>query len=39
MFRIRRKLLLLALAVLPALSSGCNPFVMGPFTPVPIQPM
>ena len=38
MFHIRRRLLLLALAVLPALSSGCNPFAMGPFTPVPIQP-
>jgi hypothetical protein len=35
---IRRKVLLLALAVLPALSVGCNPFGLGFLTPVPVQP-
>lgn len=38
MFRIRRHLLLLAVAVLPALSTGCNPFTLGLLTPIPIQP-
>src|SRR5688500_10586112 len=35
---IRRKLLLLALAVLPAWTSGCNPFTLGFLTPIPVQP-
>ncbi len=35
---IRRKLLLFALAVLPALSVGCNPFGLGFLTPIPVQP-
>lgn len=34
---IRRKLWLLALAVLPT-AAGCNPFTMGFFTPIPVQP-
>lgn len=34
---IRRKLWLLALAVLPT-ATGCNPFTMGFFTPIPVQP-
>jgi hypothetical protein len=38
MFRIRRHLLLLAVAVLPALSTGCNPLTLGLLTPVPVQP-
>jgi hypothetical protein len=38
MFKIRRRLLLLALAMLPATSSGCNPFGLGIFTPCPVQP-
>jgi hypothetical protein len=38
MFCLRRKLLLLTVAVLPVWSIGCNPFGIGPFTPVPIQP-
>ena len=38
MFQIRRKLLLLTVAVLPVWAIGCNPFTMGWFTPVPIQP-
>ena len=37
MFRIRR-LLLIAAAVLPSLATGCNPFTMGFFTPIPVQP-
>ena len=37
MFRIRR-LLLLAAAVLPSVAAGCNPFTMGLFTPIPVQP-
>jgi len=35
---IRRKLLLLALAVLPAWTTGCNPFTLGFLTPIPVQP-
>lgn len=35
---IRRKLLLLALAVLPSGLTGCNPFGLGLLTPVPVQP-
>jgi hypothetical protein len=35
---IRRKLWLLALAVLPAATAGCNPFTMNLLTPVPVQP-
>ena len=35
---IRRKLLLLALAVLPAWATGCNPFTLGFLTPIPVQP-
>lgn len=35
---IRRKLWLLALAVLPTVSAGCNPFTLGFLTPVPVQP-
>ena len=35
---IRRKLWLLALAVLPTVASGCNPFTLGLLTPVPVQP-
>jgi hypothetical protein len=35
---IRRKLGLLAAAVLPAAAAGCNPFAMGFLTPIPIQP-
>ena len=35
---MRRKLWLLAFAVLPACSTGCNPLAMGFLTPVPIQP-
>jgi hypothetical protein len=38
MFRIRRHLLLLAAAAVPALSAGCNPFTMGLLTPIPVQP-
>lgn len=34
---IRRKIWLLALAVLPT-ATGCNPFTMGFFTPIPVQP-
>ncbi|HSQ57740.1 MAG TPA: hypothetical protein VLM40_18605 [Gemmata sp.] len=37
MSRIRR-LLLLAAAVLPVASLGCNPLTMGFLTPIPIQP-
>jgi hypothetical protein len=37
MFRIRR-LLLLAAAVIPALSAGCNPLTLGLWTPIPVQP-
>lgn len=37
MSRIRR-LLMLAVAVLPAATAGCNPLALGLFTPVPIQP-
>ena len=37
MFRIRR-LLMLAAALLPSLATGCNPFTMGWFTPIPVQP-
>src|SRR5690606_15341605 len=35
---IRRKLWLLAAAMLPASAVGCNPLAMGFLTPVPIQP-
>ena len=35
---IRRKLWLVALAVLPVWGAGCNPFAMGFLTPVPVQP-
>ena len=35
---LRRKLWLVALAVLPACGTGCNPLGMGFLTPVPIQP-
>jgi hypothetical protein len=35
---IRRKLWLLAMAVLPASATGCNPLAMGLLTPVPVQP-
>jgi hypothetical protein len=38
MSRIRRHLLLLAVAVLPVASTGCNPFTLGLLTPVPVQP-
>ncbi len=38
MSRIRRHLLLLAAAAVPALSAGCNPFTLGLLTPIPIQP-
>ncbi len=34
----RRKLGLLAAAAVPAALSGCNPFSMGVFTPVPVPP-
>jgi hypothetical protein len=37
MFRIRR-LLMLAAALLPSLATGCNPFTLGWFTPIPVQP-
>ena len=37
MSRIRR-LLLLAAATLPVVSGGCNPFTIGIFTPIPVQP-
>ena len=37
MSRIRR-LLLLAAAVLPVVSGGCNPFTIGIFTPIAVQP-
>ena len=35
---IRRKLWLLALAGLPAASTGCNPLTLGFLTPIPVQP-
>ena len=35
---IRRKLWLLAAAVLPSLATGCNPFTLGFLTPIPVQP-
>ena len=35
---IRRKLWLLAAAMLPASATGCNPLAMGFFTPIPVQP-
>ena len=35
---IRRKLWLLALAVLPVAASGCNPLALGLLTPVAVQP-
>ena len=35
---IRRKLWLLALAVLPTASAGCNPLTLGFLTPIPVQP-
>ena len=35
---IRRKLWLLAVAVLPAYATGCNPLSMGFLTPVPVPP-
>ena len=38
MFWIRRKLWLLAVAILPVGVVGCNPLTLGFFTPVPVQP-
>ena len=38
MSSVRRKLWLLAAAVLPAVSAGCNPLTLGLWTPVPVQP-
>jgi hypothetical protein len=38
MARIRRYLLLLATAVAPALTVGCNPLTLGLWTPIPVQP-
>ena len=38
MIRIRRHVLLLAVAALPVAATGCNPFTLGMFTPVPMQP-
>lgn len=38
MFRTRRHVLLLAVAAFQVAAVGCNPFTMGLFTPVPIQP-
>jgi len=38
MFRFRRHVLMLAVAVFPVSAVGCNPFTMGLLTPVPIQP-
>jgi hypothetical protein len=35
---IRRKLWLLALALLPAGAVGCNPFTLGLLTPIPVPP-
>jgi hypothetical protein len=35
---IRRKLWLLALAVIPQAATGCNPLAMGLLTPIPVQP-
>jgi hypothetical protein len=35
---IRRKLWLLALALLPLGTSGCNPLTLGLLTPIPVQP-
>lgn len=35
---IRRKLWLLALALLPAGAAGCNPLTLGLLTPIPVQP-
>ena len=35
---LRRKLWLLALAILPACGTGCNPLSMGFLTPVPVPP-
>lgn len=38
MSRMSRRLLLVAAAALPVLSTGCNPFTIGWLTPVPVQP-
>ena len=42
MFRLRRLLLLAGAVLMPSMSSGCfmgiNPFGMGFYTPIPMQP-
>ncbi len=35
---IRRKIVLMVLAAVPVISTGCNPLTMGLLTPVPVQP-